>query len=58
MMKYLEQRDQIIQNLRDLLTQLSKETDKTRRTHLEAKFREQLDLLELNDGGKKADDAK
>lgn len=57
-MTYLEQRDQIIQNLRGLLTQLSKETDKTRRTHLEAEFREQLDLLELNDGGKKADDAK
>lgn len=58
MMKYLEQRDLIIQNLRSLLTQLSEETDETRRTHLEAKFREQLDLLELNDGGKKADDAK
>ncbi len=57
-MKYLEQRDQIIQNLRGLLTQLSKETDETRRTHLEAEFREQLDRLELNDGGKKADDEK
>lgn len=57
-MTYLEQRDQIIQNLRGLLTQLSKETDETRRTHLEAEFREQLDLLELNDGGKKADDEK
>ena len=57
-MKYLEQRDLIIQNLRGLLTQLSKETDETRRTHLEAEFREQLDRLELNDGGKKADDEK
>ena len=27
MMKYLEQRDQIIQNLRDLFAQLSEETD-------------------------------
>lgn len=57
-MTYLEQRDQIIQNLRGLLTQLSKETDKTRRTHLEAECREQLDLLELDDGGKKTDDEK
>lgn len=57
-MKYLEQRDLIIQNLRGLLTQLSEETDKTRRTHLEAKCREQLDLLELNGGGKKTGDEK
>lgn len=49
MMKYLEQRDQIIQNLRDLFTQLSEETDETRRTQIEAECREQLDLLELND---------
>lgn len=57
-MTYLEQRDQIIQNLRDLLTQLSEETDEAKRAHLEAECREQLDLLELNDGGKKADDEK
>lgn len=48
-MTYLEQRDQILQNLRDLFTQLSEETDETRRTQLEAKCREQLDLIELND---------
>lgn len=48
-MAFLEQRDQILQNLRDLLTQLSEETDETRRAQLEAKCREQLDLLELND---------
>lgn len=48
-MTFLEQRDQILQNLRDLLTQLSEETDETRRTQLETKCREQLDLLELND---------
>ena len=48
-MTFLEQRDQILQNLRDLLTQFSEETDETRRAQLEAKCREQLDLLELND---------
>lgn len=48
-MKYLEQRNQILQNLRDLFTQLSEETDETRRTQIEAECREQLDLLELND---------
>lgn len=48
-MTFLEQRDQILQNLRDLFTQLSEETDETRRTQIEAKCREQLDLLELND---------
>lgn len=48
-MKYLEQRDLILQNLRDLFTQLSEETDETRRTQIEAECREQLDLLELND---------
>lgn len=48
-MTFLEQRDQILQNLRDLFSQLSEETDETRRTQLEAKCREQLDLLELND---------
>lgn len=48
-MTFLEQRDQILQNLRDLFTQLSEETDETRRAQLEAKCREQLDLLELND---------
>lgn len=48
-MTFLEQRDQILQNLRDLLTKLSEETDETRRAQLEAKCREQLDLLELND---------
>ena len=48
-MTFLEQRDQILQNLRDLLTQLSEETDETRLAQLEAKCREQLDLLELND---------
>ncbi len=47
-MTFLE-RDQILQNLRDLFTQLSEETDETRRTQIEAKCREQLDLLELND---------
>ena len=48
-MKYLEQRNKILQNLRDLFTQLSEETDETRRTQIEAECREQLDLLELND---------
>lgn len=48
-MTSLERRDQILQNLRDLFTQLSEETDETRRTQIEAKCREQLDLLELND---------
>lgn len=48
-MKYLEQRNQILQNLRDLFAQLSEETDETRRTQIEAECREQLDLLELND---------
>lgn len=48
-MTYLEQRDRILQNLRDLLTQLSEETDESKRTQIEAKCREQLDLLELND---------
>ena len=45
----ITQRDRIIQNLRDLFTQLSEETDATRRTQIEAECREQLDLLELND---------
>lgn len=49
MMKYLEQREQIIQNLRDLFTQLSEETDEAKRTQIEAECREQLDLIELND---------
>lgn len=57
-MTYLEQRDLIIQNLRDLLTQLSEETDEARRTQLEAKCREQLDLFELYGGGKKTGDEK
>ncbi|WP_368101682.1 hypothetical protein [Bifidobacterium pseudocatenulatum] len=48
-MTFLERRDRILQNLRDLFTQLSEETDETRRTQIEAKCREQLDLLELND---------
>lgn len=48
-MTFPERRDQILQNLRDLFTQLSEETDETRRTQIEAKCREQLDLLELND---------
>ncbi len=48
-MTFLERRDQILQNLRDLFTQLSEETDETGRTQIEAKCREQLDLLELND---------
>lgn len=48
-MTFLERRDQILQNLRDLFTQLSEETDETRRMQIEAKCREQLDLLELND---------
>lgn len=57
-MTYLEQRDQIIQNLRGLFTQLSEETDEAKRAHLEAECREQLDLLELNDDGKKTGDEK
>lgn len=57
-MTYLEQRDQIIQNLRDLLTQLSEETDEAKRKQLEAKCREQLDMFELNGGGKKTGDEK
>lgn len=48
-MTCLEQRDRILQNLRDLFAQLCEETDETMRTRLEAKCREQLDLLELND---------
>lgn len=48
-MTFLEQRDRILQNLRDLFTQLSEETDETRRTQIEAKCREQLDRLEFND---------
>lgn len=58
MMKYIEQRDQILQNLRDLFTQLSEETDEAKRKQLEAKCREQLDLIELNGGGKKTGDEK
>ena len=48
-MTFLERRDQILQNLRDLFTQLSEETDETRRTQIDAKCREHLDLLDLND---------
>lgn len=48
-MTYLEQRDRILQNLRDLFNQLSEETDEAKRAQLEAKCREQLDLIELND---------
>lgn len=48
-MTYLEQRDRILQNLRDLLTRLSEETDEAKRAQIKAKCREQLDLLELND---------
>lgn len=48
-MTFLEQRDRILQNLRDLLTRLSEETDEAKRAQIEAKCREQLDLLELND---------
>lgn len=48
-MTFLERRDQILQNLRDLFNQLGEETDETRRTQIEAKCHEQLDLLELND---------
>ena len=55
MMKYLEQRDQILQNLRDLFTQLSEETDETRRAQLEADCREQLDLIGQLDGRKNND---
>lgn len=48
-MTFLERRDRILQNLRDLFTQLSEETDEAKRAQIEAKCREQLDLLELND---------
>ena len=48
-MTFLEQRDRILQNLRDLFNQLSEETDETRRAQIEAKGHDQLDLLELND---------
>lgn len=54
-MTYLEQRDQIIQNLRDLFAQLSEETDETRRSQLEAKCHKQLDLLDQLDGRKNND---
>ena len=54
-MKYLEQRDRILQNLRDLFTQLSEETDEAKRTQLEAKCHEQLDLLVQLDGRKNND---
>ena len=51
-MTFLEQRDRIIQNLRDLFAQLSEETDETRRTQIEAECREQLDRLYLIDNPK------
>lgn len=54
-MKYLEQRDRILQNLRDLFDQLSEETDEAKRTQLEAKCYEQLDLLDQLDGRKNND---
>lgn len=58
MMKYLEQRDQIIQNLRDLFAQLSEETDEAKRGEIESKCHEQLDRLDEIDGKRAADDAK
>lgn len=54
-MKYLEQRDRILQNLRDLFDQLSEETDEAKRTQLAAKCYEQLDLLDQLDGRKNND---
>ena len=57
-MKYLEQRDQIFQNLHDLLTQLSEETDEAKRGEIESKCYEQLDRLNEIDGKRAADDAK
>lgn len=57
-MKYLGQRDRILQNLRDLFDQLSEETDEAKRTQLEAKCYEQLDLLDQLDqlDGRENDD--
>lgn len=55
MMKYLEQRDKILQNLRDLFTQLSEETDEARRSQIKAECHRQLDLLDQLDGRKNND---
>lgn len=55
MMKYFEQRDQILQNLHDLLTQLSEEADEARRSQIDAECHRQLDLLGQLDGRKNND---
>lgn len=54
-MKYIEQRDQILQNLRDLFTQLSEETDEARRSQLKDECHKQLNLLDQLDGRKNND---
>lgn len=57
-MKYLEQRDKILQTLRTLFAQLSEETDEAKRGEIESKCHEQLDRLDEIDGKRAADDAK
>lgn len=47
---WIEERDRILQNLRDLLARLSDETDEDTRTRIEAECHMQLDRLELLDG--------
>lgn len=49
-MTYLEQRDQLLQNLRDLLARLGDKTDETERTRIESECHMLLDRLELLDG--------
>lgn len=54
-MKCLEQRDQILQTLRNLLSQLSEETDEARRLEIDAECHRQLNLLDQLDGRKNND---
>lgn len=53
-MKYLEQRNQILQNLRDLFAELSEENDEAKRGEIESKCHEQLDRLYELDNPKEA----
>lgn len=54
-MTYLEQRDQILQTLRNLLSQLSEETDEASRSQIKAECHRQLNLLDQLDGRKNND---
>lgn len=47
---WLEERDRILQNLRDLFARLSDEADEDKRTRIEVECHMQLDRLELLDG--------